>query len=224
MRGDPNYSMLFQRLNLIRFPSTDAVAWAEKKLAQGSAPEQLLATNALGSMAGHLARGERPAEGARLASVIAAALQKGGSDEEQEVRLLALGNAALPEQTSLVRGFATSESSRIRHATATALRHLDDADSRHTLLELAHDPSERVQIRALASLRKRKDLTADDRGYLKRLVERQAIVEGSYNTLISTLGPWFKSDPTVRATFEVILSQPLQDNEIKARIRSILEE
>ncbi len=222
VKGDRSYALLYQRLNLVTSPTPDLVAFAEATRERGSPLERRLATNTLGSAAGHLVHSAEPQEGYRIAQGLADELAAAEEEDEQEVLLIALGNAALEEHGALVMGHRGSASSTVRHASAVAMRKLASDETRDALLQMVIDPVERVQIRALVSLDVRKDLTAADRLQLHQWVMERRIHEGAYPSLITLLGRYLKDDPQVATTFRTMLRQDLKDSEIKVRLTAML--
>jgi HEAT repeat protein len=181
-----------------------------------------LATNALGSAAGHLYRAGEQKRALEVSSQLVQELGQQEEPDEQQVYLLALGNAGLQQHEDTVCAYASSPSSTVRYQVASSLRKLGGEGSRTALLDLATDSVERVQKRALSSLHEREDLTSNDIEHLAQLVESHRIVESAYPDLITLLAPRLRQDPVVRAIFETMLAQELQDNDIKARIRALL--
>jgi len=219
---DDRYPLLFQRINLLTHPSPETIAFLEQTQVRGKGMQPALATNALGSAAGHLVRAGELERGQAIGNRLLAQLREQRSPEDQALYLTALGNAALPNHAEVLRGYASVPSSKVRWQTAASLRKFKDDASRATLLELVADPVERVQIRALESLHARKDLSAKDRRQISELVSARRLAEIAYNPMITVLAPHLASDPTVRSTFDTVLAQDVHVD-IKARVRGIYE-
>ncbi len=219
---DDRYHLLFQRLNLVSHPSPETVAFLEQTQARSTGMQQALATNALGSAAGHLFRAGELKRGQAIGDRLLQQLEEQSEATGQVLYLTALGNASLPHHADSLRGYARAPSSKVRWQTAASLRKFTDDASRATLIELAQDPVERVQLRALASLHARKDLSDSDVVQIGTLVSQHRFVEGSYHSVVTLLSSYLKSDPGVRDIFRTMLTHDLKDPDSLARIRAIL--
>ena len=84
--------------------------------------------------------------------MLASALDAAKSLTARSSYLSALGNAGDAAQTPRIAKHARDEDPAVRRSVASALRKTDDPAARSTLMSLASDPSEDVQVAAVEAL------------------------------------------------------------------------
>ncbi|MCB9549589.1 MAG: HEAT repeat domain-containing protein [Myxococcales bacterium] len=217
VRQDPKFPLLFQRLSLITLPDAETLAYLEAHYDAPGGETLGAAAFALGAAAGRTARAG-DAQGRALADRLLADLEAAQTPDQQAVRLIALGNAGLPDHQDALLPFARAEDPEVRRAAAASLRKLETPAARAALLELAGDAEIRVQRRALESLG-RQGARPEELAPLARLAGTTA--EPALDLLVDLAAPHAQS-PGGRAILDAILGRKLRDARIKSRIRALL--
>jgi HEAT repeat protein len=219
VRADPKFPLLFQRLSLISLPDSATLEFLEQAYAAPGAETLGAAAFALGAAAGQTARAG-DAQGRALADRLLHDLEEAETPDHQALRLIALGNAGLPEHLDALLAYTRAEHPEVRRAAAAALRKLDDPRAREALLDLAGDAEARVQRRALDALARRGAAEHE----VNRLGDLGATVaESNLDAWVSLLLP-FAHTPEGQAALRSVLARELRDARIKGRIRAVLGE
>ncbi|MEZ4463990.1 MAG: HEAT repeat domain-containing protein [bacterium] len=217
VQQDPKFPLLFQRLSLITLPDAQTLAYLEAHYDAPGGETLGAAAFALGAAAGRTARAG-DAQGRALADRLLADLQAAETADQQAVRLIALGNAGLPDHQDALLPFTRAEDPEVRRAAAASLRKLDTPAARGALLDLAGDTDPRVQRRALESLG-RQGARPEDLAPLARIAGTTA--EPALDLLVDLVAPHAHA-PAGRAVLDAVLARKLHDARIKTRIRALL--
>ncbi|MCC7384813.1 MAG: HEAT repeat domain-containing protein [Deltaproteobacteria bacterium] len=220
-KQDRHYSMLYQRLSLVKHPTDETLAFVEEQYRSQSGPGRKSEAYALGAAAGHRFLSSEPGPGKAIADRLLSDLTAARDPKTQATLLGALGNAGIPEHTPVLARFAAAKDASVRLEVAASLRKLDDPLARSTLIALAQDPQGTVQIRAVRALAEQ-PLGPGDVLALRDAVEARALREETYPSLVTLLQPYLERDAIVAEILRLILSQDLKEPSIKVRIRGLL--
>jgi HEAT repeat protein len=172
-------------------------------------------------MAGNLAaRGQRGEAKASL-DVLAGALEGAKTETARSAYLSALGNAGDAAQVPRITKHAHDESPAVRRSVASALRKTNTPAARSTLVELASDRDEDVQVAAVDALG-HFPLEAHEQRDLARMLETPRLggqAEAQLVTLLLREGP---PSPELRVSLEQLLAHT-EDPRLAARVRLALE-
>lgn len=224
-RHDEQRLVYLQRLVLVEEPNAEmARALRERharSLATNDADMAYAEAHVMGAMAGSLAARGQHAEAKASTDVLAGALDGAKTPTSRAAYLSALGNAGDRAQTSRIARHARDESAAVRRSVASALRKSDDPEARSTLMTLASDPDEDVQVAAIDALGHH-PASAGEQRELARLLEAPRLggeTESRVVTLLLRDGP---PSPEVRASLEQLLAHT-EDPRLAARVRLALE-
>jgi hypothetical protein len=216
-----NASALRQRLTFVSRPTEKTLAFLVDKSTQAG-PWQEPARMSLGAASGHLARAGRGDEADTLARTLLALPTDNARAEAVLVK--AIGNSGRPVVEGRILKAAVSGDADLRHAAAGALRHLHTPGTRKALLSLMTDESPLIAARAMASMSKQPPLSAEERSILAAAVSARRIPGLALAELVTLLAP-LVDDALVREMLRSVLSiERLEDPNIKARIRALLQE
>jgi HEAT repeat protein len=214
-----------QRLVLVEDPSPETSRALRERHAQSLASNDTdmayAEAHVMGAMAGTLAaRGER-AEARATTDVLAGALDSAKTTAARAAYLSALGNAGDPAQIARIAKHAHDPEPAVRRSVASALRKTEEPEARATLMTLAADSDEDVQVAAIEALGHSPASPAEQRE-LGRLLEAPRLggeAEGQVVTLLLRQGP---PSAEVRGSLEQLLAHT-EDPRLAARVRLALE-
>jgi hypothetical protein len=222
---DARSGLLRQRLSFVRHPTAETLAFVREK-ASGADPRAASfrdpARMSLGSMAGALARTDRSEEAVSTAQLLVSLHDAAASDEDKRVIVRALGNAGIDGFDGPILAAARAPERDARASAASALRKMRSERSRDTLLSLAADSEALVSRRALDAIDERPFEPAVSASVLAALRTRR-IPDAAYQAVVSLLGRHARTDADARAALELILTQDVNDKQIKGRVRQILK-
>lgn len=214
-----------QRVMLVEQPNVaTATALRERFVkAQGAGdPEMAYAeAHVLGSVAEKLAAQGQRSEAKATTDLVAKALDAAKTPDAQAAYLAALGNAGAPTQVSRIAKHARDDDANVRRAVASALRKTSDDESKSTLLALAKDADEDVELTALSSISEQ-PIDAGEVRQLASLLDTPQLgdhAEGALTTLLLRQGPL---TPDVQASLERLLART-EDPRTAAQIRFALQ-
>jgi hypothetical protein len=220
---DERPRMLYQRLALVPSPTPEVLAYAAATYEKQDPAWADVAAHTLGSVVGKRVRMGDAASSDLLVPVAQRAAGQGNATvDAREASLAGLGNAGLERFSDVLLAAATDGEPRVRARALRAMRKLQTNPKAHQALMTATvDQDERVARTALQTLEDH-GLQSQDLTALRDAVARRSVVEGAYASLVTALGT--SSDTAaVDETLRLILAQPLKDNAIKGRVRTILE-
>lgn len=222
---DPRAGLLRQRLSFVRHPTAETLAFVRGK-ASGTDARALSfrdpARMSLGSMAGALARTDRGEEAVAAAQLLVSLHDAAASAEEQRVIVRALGNAGIDGFDGPILAAARAPERDARASAASALRKMRSERSRDALLALATDSEPLVSRRALDALDERPFDPAVSAAVLTALTARR-IPDAAYQAVVHLVGRHARADTNARAALDLILTQDVNDKQIKGRVRQILK-
>jgi HEAT repeat protein len=221
-RGDTQYSMLLNRMALVTEPTVDTVRFLETTYGQTQGDVHATSAYMLGATAGALYRSEHSGEALAAVERLASDLRAAKSPRDQVGLLMSLGNAGVPEQTGTIVSYAQAEFPEVRRAAAKALRKIQTPQAQAALMSLVGDGAIPVQATAMESLGRRK-LDAPSLVELRNLVISSGVRPENFHALVTLVEPYLATDPAVRDILEFLLTQDVQDRQIRTRIRGLLE-
>lgn len=222
VQEDRYYGLLYQRFALVKHPDEQTLAQLADQYEQPGPEGARAATMALGAAAGQLREHGEAERGGPVAERLKEDLAEADDPAVQEALVAALGNAGFPAHAELLAAYHDSGSVDVRMATAAALRKMKDPESRSTLVTMATDADVMVQRQALRTLA-RQDLSHED---LERLLERvrdMRVNERTYHELVTVLTPYLERDELAERILRLMLTQELEDDRVKGRIRALLQ-
>ncbi len=152
------YALLVQRVGHLKTPTKETGQFFAQRYATAKAQNDIPARRAtaitVGALAYHIADRDRE-EARALADPLVLDLLAAKEPKDRELLILAVGNDSLAEDARVLRLQAHDEVAPVRRAVASALRRIDDADVRTTLIEMMSDPDESVEEMAISSLDRR---------------------------------------------------------------------
>jgi HEAT repeat protein len=151
-----DFAMLVQRFTFVRNPDKESVAFLEKtwetarpksdpSAAQGTAV-------ALGAVVKHLTAQHQDAAAREVNERLRSELRAAPNPALRAALVSGLGNAARPEDVADISAVAADPDGRVRNEAAHALRSVDSADARQTLLAMVTDSNAGVAAQAFGSL------------------------------------------------------------------------
>lgn len=216
------YHMLLSRLSLVGRPTVDTVRFAERVYSGTEGDLHVSSAYALGATAGALYRQEKSPEALAAVQRLATELRDARTPTDQAHLLLGLGNAGLPEQTSLIASYGGAESPEVRRAAAKALRKIQTPEAERVLMTLVTDTAAPVQATAMESLGRR-TLDAQALVQLRDMALTGGVKVENYHPLVSLVAPYLQTEPAVRDLLEYLLTQDVPDRQIRTRIHGLLE-
>ncbi len=194
------------RLEESRIAGDDEMAYAE--------------AHVLGAVAGRLrARGAKTEAKAGV-DALAEALDAAKSPAARAAYLAALGNAGDPAQVARITKHARHEDPSVRRAAAAALRKTKTPEARSTLLDLAKDTNEEVQVAALDAFAVH-PLESEEVRDLSRVLDAPALGGEATSTLVTLLLRQGSPGADVRDALAHVLERT-EDPRLAARIRFAL--
>jgi hypothetical protein len=175
----------------------------------------------LGSIAGRMSAHGMRGDAKASVDMIAKSVDEAKTPAARAAYLSALGNAGDPAQVSRIAKHANDTDPTVRRSVAAALRKTKDPAAKSTLLSLAKDPNEEVQVTALDSIAQQ-GLEPSDQRELTSLIDQSKLgaeAEGRAVTMLLRQGP---PSPQLRASLEALLART-QDPRLAARIRLALD-
>ena len=217
------YALMVQRLQHLNHPAQEtadfvAASYAAAK-ARRDTPARYASAVALGGIVHHLAESDRIAA-RKLDDALVLDLYAARIPRDREVLLLALGNAALEEDSLAIRLSAHDESPSVRAAVASALRRFEGPPVRATLLELFMDGHDAVQREAIASL-DRRELGPDELARILAGVESGRPSRSNAQAFVNFLAKRRDAGPQIDAMLDRLLERQDLDGETIGRIARI---
>lgn len=219
-RRDPHHAAHFQRLALLGAPTAETVELARVAHRSGDRPPEVTSLT-LGAVVGSACR-TALAEPCREGMSDLRASLHGASDAERKLDVLrALGNAGQPEVEGLVDRFVDADDALLRLGAAAALRKIDTATARRSLVTLAGDEDDRVATRALMALGER---PADEETMagLARLAEGELADPGTAELLVNVLQPAAGTSAEARAALVALAQRPGNTPSLQRRVSDLL--
>lgn len=224
-RQDESRLVFVQRLLLVEEPNGTTAHTLRDRIgkSQAAGDEEMAYAEAhvLGAVAGRLsARGAR-SEAKASVDLLATALDGATAPGPRAAYVSALGNAGDPSQITRITRHARDEDASVRRSVASALRKTSQPSARSTLVTLAKDSNEEVQVAALSSLGQN-PWSASEQRELAQLLDAPQLggeAESQLATLLLRQGP---PSPEVRGSLEHLLART-EDPRLAARIRFAFE-
>jgi HEAT repeat protein len=224
-RKDDQRLAFVQRLMLVDEPNANLVKTVRERFgqsqAEGDAEMAYAEAHVLGAMAGRLAAKGQNAESKASVDALASSVDAAKIAPARSAYLAALGNAGDKGQVGRIAKHANDEDSNVRRAVASALRKTNDPAARATLLTLAKDKDEDVQVTAVDSL-SRNASTPAEQHELAQLLDTSGLGGQAENQVVTTLLRQGPPSPEVRSSLEHVLART-EDPRLAARIRFALE-
>jgi hypothetical protein len=224
-RDDQARLTFVQRLMLVEEPNSEMARTLRSRFASsqtaGDAEMAYAEAHVLGAMARRLGARGAHAEAKASVDALATALDKANAPASRAAYLSALGNAGDPSQVSRIAKHARDEDANVRRSVASALRKTNDRASRETLVTLAKDSNEEVQVAAIDSLAHH-PIDPTEQHELAQLLDAPNLggeAEAQLATLLLRQGP---PSPAVRGSLEHLLERT-EDPRLAARIRLAFE-
>lgn len=214
-----------QRMVLVEEPNAKTAHAMRDRFAasQGGGDTEMAYAEAhvLGSIASRLAAQGMRADAKASADMIAKSVDDAKTPAARAAYLSALGNAGDPTQVARITKHASDSDPSVRRSVASALRKTKEPAAKSTLLSLAKDPSEEVQVTALESIAQH-GLEPSDQRELASLLDQSKLgpeAEGRAVTMLLRQGP---PSGQVRGSLEALLART-EDPRLAARVRLALE-
>jgi HEAT repeat protein len=217
------YPQLVQRLGLVLAPEKATVDMTLKEYARASAvPVRTASAYALGSAIGARARAAGRGEVVEYNKRLRQDLANARRDEDRVTLLAALGNAGLPENVALVRGYAKDKSAAVRKQTAIALRKTDREDAHETLMELLSDDEAAVGLASIGALANQ-EMTPARMKELASFASSRAHAGELNEALLTVVGAHPELGEDAILALRAILAST-EDPHTRARARMLLEQ
>jgi|GEM_PF-2940452 len=225
-REDEQARLAFvQRLMLVETPS-EATARAvrerlERSASSGDSEMAFAEAHVLGAMAGRLAERGSKAEARASVDALAGALDKAQAPAARAAYLSALGNAGDGSQVGRIARHARDDDASVRRSVASALRKTSSREARSTLLGLAKDRDEEVQVAAIDAMAHH-PIDASEQRELAQLLQTQQLGGEAEAVLVTVLLRQGGPSPDVRASLAQVVERT-GDPRLAAQIRFALE-
>ncbi len=225
-RQDEAARLVFvQRLMLIETPTGETVRAVRERLENssrsGDADMAFAEAHVLGAMAGRLAERGSKAEAKASVDALAGALDKAANPTARAAYVSALGNAGDSSQVGRITKHARDEDANVRRSVASALRKTNVREARSTLLGLAKDRDEEVQIAAIDAMAHH-PLDAGEQRDLAGLLQSQQLGGEAEPLAVTVLLRQGAPSAEVRASLAQLVERT-EDPRLAARIRFALE-
>jgi HEAT repeat protein len=224
-RQDEQRLAYLQRLMLVEEPSVEVGKTMRERIAKsesaGDAQMAYAEAHVLGAMAGRLAKRGEQAEAKASIDLLAAKVDGAQAPAARAAFVSALGNAGDASQISRISKHAGDADPGVRRAVASALRKTKDPAARGTLMTLAKDSNEDVQVAAIDALGHH-PMERGDQRELASLLDAPQLggeAEAGLVTILLRQGP---PPPEVRGSLEHLLART-EDPRLAARVRFALE-
>ena len=151
-----DYGVLVQRFTLLDEPLPDSEKFLEAQYRQAKSGDDLHARQGLaatlGAVADRLAHEGQPDLARQANALLVSELESAKTPALKRALLAGLGNAKRSDDLKLISSFAGDEDAQVRAEAAAALRGIDDASARSTLLGMLSDRQGTVAQTAMDAL------------------------------------------------------------------------
>jgi hypothetical protein len=221
-RRDSARLSFVQRLMLVEHPNGHMIDSIRGRLAQsqadGDSEMAYAEAHVLGAMAG---RAKKTPEAQAGIDALAKSVDTANAPAARAAYVSALGNAGAPSQIARITKHAADPDASVRRSVASALRKTNEPSARATLVTLARDQNEEVQVAAVDALSHNAATPAEQHD-LAQLLESSSLggpAEGQVVTALLRQGP---PSTEVRGSLQQVLART-EDPRLAARIRFALE-